>query len=496
MFKAVSLYNKGQGETTVRIGNWVEEQALKGYNQKDSSFRGATYERCIAHNDTSKYNKMKSLNTETFSREVLVGSVPTQVGPRASMRDKRLFERAQKETEEHKVERTYFETATQEAFGRTPAFISKVGRRVMKTQIGEPVPVEARDNDFLAEHRISKPPCRMSQADREGMVPTGPYEHQTPVTVYSQRNTEGVYKGSGGGSRSTFGRSTAFTNDTTDGRNNHSEGIDDSSGTVNLNNRPPRPSAGAELSLKPLIKKVKTSILKIAGSDGLQSLKRMLKKMDDSGDGRLSQRELVYGLRDFGLVLSAGEADQVFSYFDTDRSGYLSVNELMVGLRGDLSPFRQELVDMAFGRLDKTGDGIITVDDLEGSYDVSSIPEVAAGKMTPRQALSRFMEQWDGRDHDGVVTREEFYDYYRNVGGNIDSDKYFELMIRNAWHISGGTGQAANTSCRRVLVIHRNGQQTIEEIQDDLGVASTDIASMTKQLEARGIQVAELKLCL
>ena len=40
------------------------------------------------------------------------------------------------------------------------------------------------------------------------------------------------------------------------------------------------------------------------------------------------------------------------------------------------------------------------------------------------------------------------------MGGNIDSDKYFELMIRNAWHISGGTGQAANTSCRRVLVIH------------------------------------------
>ena len=184
-------------------------------------------------------SKLQSLNTETFSRSALVGSVPPQVGPRSSMRDQALFARAQKETEETKIDRTYFETAAQEAYGRTPAFISKVGRRVMKTQIGQPIPVEARDNDFLAEHRIGKPPCRMAPAEVMKMVPTGPYEQQTPVTVYTQRVTEGVYKNSGGGACATFGRSSAFTNDTTDGRNHHSEGIDDSTGAVDLLRRPP-----------------------------------------------------------------------------------------------------------------------------------------------------------------------------------------------------------------------------------------------------------------
>jgi hypothetical protein len=73
-------------------------------------------------------------------------------------------------------------------------------------------------------------------------------------------------------------------------------------------------------------------------------------------------------------------------------------------------------------------------------------------------------------------------------------------MIRNAWHISGGEGwyvsihtyihacmqlttlflvkdilyidffplwmcRCANTSCRRVLVIHTDGRQTVEEIK-------------------------------
>ena len=496
MFAATALYNKASGATSVRIGNWVEEKALKKYNTSDSKFRGATYERCISHNDTQDYRKLKSLNTETFSRSALVGSVPSQVGPRASARDRALMARAQKETEEAKIDRSYFETEAQEAFGRAPAFVSKIGRRVMKTQVGQPIPVEARDQDFLAEHRISAPPARLSAAEVAGMVPTGPYTEQTPVTVYTQRVGEGCYRSSAGGANATFGRSTAFTNEVTDGRNAHSEGIDTSDGKVDLLRKPPRPSAGSELSLRMLIKRTKACILKIAGSDGLQSLKRLLRRLDASGDGRLSQREFVSGLREFGVSLTAGEADTVFTFFDRDRSGYLSVEELMQGLRGDLSPFRRELVDMAFARLDRTGDGVVTVDDLEGAYDVSGIPEVQAGRMTPREALERFMSQWDGRERDGVVTREEFYEYYRNVGGAIDSDKYFELMVRNAWHISGGTGQAANTTCRRVLVIHRDGTQTVEEIEDDLGVASTDTAAMIKFLEeVKGLKVASIKLC-
>ena len=104
MFAATALYNKASGATSVRIGNWVEEKALKKYNTSDSKFRGATYERCIAHKDTQDYRKLKSLNTETFSRSALVGSVPSQVGPRASARDRALMERARKETEEAKFE--------------------------------------------------------------------------------------------------------------------------------------------------------------------------------------------------------------------------------------------------------------------------------------------------------------------------------------------------------------------------------------------------------
>ena len=38
-------------------------------------------------------------------------------------------------------------------------------------------------------------------------------------------------------------------------------------------------------------------------------------------------------------------------------------------------------------------------------------------------------------EKDGKVTPEEFIEYYANVSGSIDCDDYFELMMRNAWHI-------------------------------------------------------------
>ena len=39
---------------------------------------------------------------------------------------------------------------------------------------------------------------------------------------------------------------------------------------------------------------------------------------------------------------------------------------------------------------------------------------------------------------------------------------------RNAWHISGGEGAAANSANRRVLVTRPDGSQYVEEIKNDL----------------------------
>ena len=106
----------------------------------------------------------------------------------------------------------------------------------------------------------------------------------------------------------------------------------------------------------------------------------------------------------------------------------------------------------AFRTLDLDGDGVITLIEISQQYDASKDPRVQRGAMTEKQVLQEFLSQFDTGDQDGVVTEEEFIDYYRSVSASIDGDDYFELMMRNAWHISGGRGQSANTANRRVLV--------------------------------------------
>ena len=100
--------------------------------------------------------------------------------------------------------------------------------------------------------------------------------------------------------------------------------------------------------------------------------------------------------------------------------------------------------------------------------------------------LQEFISAWD-KDGNATITFKEFCEYYEDLGAPIDNEDYFELMIRNAWHISGGTGVAANTSCRRVLVTHNDGTQTVEEIKNDIRMKPDDIAAMKQNLMQQGI---------
>lgn len=38
---------------------------------------------------------------------------------------------------------------------------------------------------------------------------------------------------------------------------------------------------------------------------------------------------------------------------------------------------------------------------------------------------------------DGIVTEDEFIEYYTNVSASIDDDGYFSQMMNQAWNIQG-----------------------------------------------------------
>lgn len=249
------------------------------------------------------------------------------------------------------------------------------------------------------------------------------------------------------------------------------------------------------------IGKVREILTKRAGGvSSLKSLGLQFKLLDNENTQALSRSELELGLdkfmRGFGVHLSKAEIDELFKLFDVDNSGTITYDEFLRGIRGAMAPARVELVKLAWGQIDKKGRGYVTLEDLTLIYDVSGNPLVKAGKLSKTDAIRAFVSHWHlaEKKHTDEVTLEDFIEYYDWISASIDRNDYFELMIRNAWHIAGGEGWSANTSNIRVLVTHEDGHQSIETIKDDLGLRRDDIEGIKSRLREQGIRAKAVSI--
>jgi len=93
--------------------------------------------------------------------------------------------------------------------------------------------------------------------------------------------------------------------------------------------------------------------------------------------------------------------------------------------------------------MDRDGNGWLDMNDIKGVYTAKSHPDVLAGRKSEEQILMEFLETFevhhsirnnDAPDH--IVTKEEFEEYYNNISASIDDDKYFEVMMNNAWKMN------------------------------------------------------------
>lgn len=172
------------------------------------------------------------------------------------------------------------------------------------------------------------------------------------------------------------------------------------------------------------------------GVHGIKSLGRMFKIMDDNGDKRLCLYEFKKGMRDFGCDVSPEEMVEMFNAFDADKTGSLSFDELLSALRPPMRKCRRDLVMRAFKKLDRTNTGEITIDDLRGVYSAKFHPKYMNGQWTEEDVFLEFLKTFDSpNEPDGIVSWDEFYNYYTGVSASIDSDAYFDVMMRQAWKL-------------------------------------------------------------
>jgi len=253
---------------------------------------------------------------------------------------------------------------------------------------------------------------------------------------------------------------------------------------------------GIETKAKSCIAKMREVLsLRAGGFPTLMAMGRQFRIIDHDHSGKLSKEEFGIALdilfRAYKVNFSPADKNALFAVLDRDRSGSVDYNEYVRAVRGDMNDFRLGWVEKAFAIFDRDRSGVVNIDDLSRAYDVSQHPGVKSGKVSREEAYTSFMDHYD-TNHDGTVTLDEFVESYNWVSASIDSDDYFELMIRNAWHISGGEGWSANTSNLRVLVEHFDGSEEIVEILNDLGLNKNDHDAVVQKLAQQGVKNIKL----
>jgi len=249
---------------------------------------------------------------------------------------------------------------------------------------------------------------------------------------------------------------------------------------------------GTETKAKTCIAKMREVLsLRAGGFPTMKAMGSQFRIIDRDRSGTLSREEFNIALdilfKAYKVTFSVAEKNSLFAHFDKTKSGGVNYDEYIRAVRGDMNEFRIGWVQKAFNVLDKDGSGVVTMDDIASSYDVSQNPAVKSGKQAPNEAYTVFMNNYDA-NQDGKVTLDEFIENYNWVSASIDNDDYFELMIRNAWHISGGEGWCQNTANLRVLVEHFDGGQEVVEIIDDLGLDKRDYSAVMRKLTGQGVK--------
>ena len=166
--------------------------------------------------------------------------------------------------------------------------------------------------------------------------------------------------------------------------------------------------------------------------------------MDDNRSGTLDLQEFTKGCQESRLQFTDIDIQTLFRAFDKDGNGTIDYDEFLRVVKGPMSPNRVALVKRAYAKLDKDGSGQVDYNDICDVYNAKKHPAVLEGRKTERQILEEFLATFEmalSGVADGVVTEEEFLEYYTSISASIDNEDYFEQMINSSWNISGDASQ-------------------------------------------------------
>lgn len=156
----------------------------------------------------------------------------------------------------------------------------------------------------------------------------------------------------------------------------------------------------------------------LATEEMTKELKLMFKKMDKSGDGRLSLEELKEGFREIqkhhpskGNYMTDIEIDKRFNDIDSDKSGYIEVEEFITVTINEELLINEKNLRLTFDYFDKDRSGQLDSSEIEELLHLRSRDD--SNKAIVKELITKY-----DTNNDGVLSFGEFKELIKNFNNS------------------------------------------------------------------------------
>ena len=214
------------------------------------------------------------------------------------------------------------------------------------------------------------------------------------------------------------------------------------------------------------------NLLSNRGMKSIFIIQRMLYIYDKNQSGEIPFEKLCDIFEIYNINITREEIFEFFEFLDKEHKGLIKYDDLIMILINDINENRKILIQNLFDKLRK-GKEYILLNDIKKYFNPDKYPDVIEQKKRRDEIAFDFFDSLEVFKEyntnlknesiiNGIMTYNEFENYFKEISLSINDDKIFDYMINFCWEVDDRLYNYGNKNgYQNDNVRIRTGQQII-----------------------------------